>query len=193
MLIGGLKSMHIKSERLTRVVKSTQHFVFLLCWGLAVGLPMAAQTANQQSEDELRNIVPEKFVDKRPKKSTSRSRMTATYKRVAAAEAPAAGASAKGGGQPLKSGNRQYAQLGLTIWQLLQSRPTDGNPKIVVAGGDGVAEWTPIRVEAGQPLAIDDLVRLSIESSMDGYLYVIDRGQYRDGTMSDPKLIFPTT
>jgi hypothetical protein len=34
---------------------------------------------------------------------------------------------------------------------------------------------------------------LSIESSIEGYLYVIDRGQYRDGSISDPKLIFPTT
>jgi hypothetical protein len=48
-------------------------------------------------------------------------------------------------------------------------------------------------VEASNPFVIDDLVRLSIESSIEGYLYVIDRGQYRDGSVTEPKLIFPTT
>jgi hypothetical protein len=189
-----LKSMHTKTARLTGVKRTTRHFVLIL-WGcaLGIGLSVAAQTTNQQSDDDLRNIVPEKFVEKRRKKSTARSRTTATYKRIAAAEGLTAGASAKGGGQPFKSADKQFAQLGLTLWRLRKSVPTDSNAKIVVAGRDGVAEWTPIRVEAGKPLEVDDLVRLSIESSVEGYLYVIDRGQYRGGTMSDPKLIFPTT
>jgi hypothetical protein len=185
--------MYVKAARLT-VVKRTSWYLLMILWGCApwIGLPVAAQTVNQQSDDDLRNIVPEKFVEKRPKRSTGRSRRM-FYKRVTAVGAATVGRSAKGDGQPLKSGDKQYAQLGLTIWQLRKSLPTDSNAKIVVAGKDGVAEWTPIRVEAGKQLAVDDLVRLSIESSMEGYLYVIDRGQYRDGTMSDPKLIFPTT
>ena len=42
------------------------------------------------------------------------------------------------------------------------------------------------------PLAIGDRVRLTIESSNNGYLYVIDRELDADGTKSDPYLIFPT-
>jgi hypothetical protein len=57
----------------------------------------------------------------------------------------------------------------------------------------GTIEWTPLRVETATPFAVDDRLRLSFESSMKGHLYVIDRGQYKDGTMSVPKLIFPTT
>jgi len=34
---------------------------------------------------------------------------------------------------------------------------------------------------------------LSVEAARSGYLYVIDREQYADGTMSEPYLIFPTT
>ncbi len=185
--------MHIKTERLTSVRRTNQHLVLILLVCALGGLPVGAQIPNQQSDEDLRNIIPEKFVEKRPKRSTGRSRTTAIYKRVTVVGASTVGPSAKGNGQPLKSRDKQYAQVGLTIWQLRKSVPTDSNAKIVVAGRDGVAEWTPIRVEAGKPLAVDDLVRLSIESSVDGYLYVIDRGQYRDGTMSDPKLIFPTT
>lgn len=36
-------------------------------------------------------------------------------------------------------------------------------------------------------------MRLSIESPRDGYLYVINREQYADGTTGAPVLIFPTT
>ncbi|HEY7546302.1 MAG TPA: DUF4384 domain-containing protein, partial [Blastocatellia bacterium] len=53
-------------------------------------------------------------------------------------------------------------------------------------------EWTPERVEAETIFTAGDRVRLSIEAPRDGYLYVIDREQYTDGTLSDPYLIFPT-
>jgi len=107
--------------------------------------------------------------------------------------APSSGLSAKAEDQSSKSEENEYSQVGLTIWRLRKSVSTDTNAKLVIEGGDGASQWTPIRVEAGTPLAVDDMVRLSIESSVDGYLYVIDRGQYHDGTMSEPKLIFPTT
>jgi hypothetical protein len=46
---------------------------------------------------------------------------------------------------------------------------------------------------ANARLSLGDRVRLSIESPRTGYLYVIDREQYTDGTLSPPMLIFPTT
>src|SRR5262249_54753086 len=49
------------------------------------------------------------------------------------------------------------------------------------------------RIEEGTPLLPGQKVRLSIESlTRSGYLYVIDREQYEDGTRGDPMLIFPT-
>jgi hypothetical protein len=36
-------------------------------------------------------------------------------------------------------------------------------------------------------------VRLSVEAARPGYLYVIDREQYADGSVGEPYLIFPTT
>ena len=42
-------------------------------------------------------------------------------------------------------------------------------------------------------LAIGQRVRLSIESARTGYLYVINRELYADGSTGEPYLIFPTT
>jgi hypothetical protein len=55
------------------------------------------------------------------------------------------------------------------------------------------SQWTPERVEADQLLRLGDRVRISIESPRAGYLYVVDREQYSDGTLGDAMLIFPTT
>jgi hypothetical protein len=85
--------------------------------------------------------------------------------------------------------------IGVTIWRLRQSREADNKEARLLlqddAGGEGT-EFTPERVEAESAFTAGDRVRLSIESPRDGYLYVIDREQYADGTASDPYLIFPT-
>ena len=51
-------------------------------------------------------------------------------------------------------------------------------------------ELTAERIDTGAPLALGDRVRLTIESPNGGFLYVIDREVYDDGTTSDPYLIF---
>ena len=85
--------------------------------------------------------------------------------------------------------------IGVTIWRLRQSREADNKEARLLlqddASGEGT-EFTPERVEAESAFTAGDRVRLSIESPRDGYLYVIDREQYADGTASDPYLIFPT-
>ena len=174
----------MNASHVTRWKRSNLHFVVIVFFcALCTGSTVAAQTS-QTSNDDLRNIIPEKFVDKRRKGSSSRRRPTATYKRIASTRAPDAQSTKPTG---------HYAQIGLTIWRLRKSIPTDSSAKIIDPIRDATMQWTPIRVEASNPFVIDDLVRLSIESSIEGYLYVIDRGQYRDGSISDPKLIFPTT
>jgi hypothetical protein len=47
-------------------------------------------------------------------------------------------------------------------------------------------------VEIGAGVAEGTRVRLSVEASRKGYLYVIDREQLADGTLGEPTLIFPT-
>ena len=85
--------------------------------------------------------------------------------------------------------------IGVTIWRLRQSREADNKEARLLlqdeASSEGT-EFTPERVEAESTFAAGDRVRLSIESPRDGFLYVIDREQYADGTSSDPYLIFPS-
>jgi len=133
------------------------------------------------AQDESRGIIPEKFVNARPKRSGPVKRAHVAYKKVAE---PATIESAKATAS-------QSAQIGLTVWLLRKSLATDGAARILEQ--EEAAEWTPIRVEASTPLAPGDRVRLSIESSREGCLYVIDRERYEDGSLGQPLLIFPTT
>jgi hypothetical protein len=82
--------------------------------------------------------------------------------------------------------------VGITVWRLRPSKATD-EARILVhkKGSKEPTEWTPERVEAETPLEAGQRVRLSIEVPRTGFLYVIDREQYADGTTSDPYLVFP--
>ena len=87
--------------------------------------------------------------------------------------------------------------LGVTVWRLRRSQASDsGESRLLIQETEKErtesVEWTPQRVEADTPFAAGDRVRLSIESPRAGYLYVVDREFYADGTTSDPYLIFPT-
>ena len=81
--------------------------------------------------------------------------------------------------------------MGITIWLLRASLPED-DKDIRISDLDGGGELTPERVEAETPLLEGQKVRVSIETARSGYLYVIDREQYADGTFGTPLLIFPT-
>ena len=85
--------------------------------------------------------------------------------------------------------------MGVTVWRLRPSAAADNKDARLLlqdAETKDAAEWTPERVEVETVFSIGDRVRLSVESPRDGYLYVIDREQYADGTVSEPYLIFPT-
>jgi len=144
------------------------------------GLLMIAGGAGAQ-DDAPRAIVPEAFLKARPAPSTAaKPQRRATYRPV---DRPRpAGGSAPG----------ETVELGVTVWRLRAAKP--GEPaRLLVQDADASAEWTPERVGSGTTLAIGDRVRLSIESPRAGYLYVIDREQYADGTFGAPYLVFPTT
>ena len=85
--------------------------------------------------------------------------------------------------QPLKQTD---SFVGITIWRLHPSQAGDE----ATLSDDG-KELTPQRVESETALKEGDLVRLTIEAPKEGHLYVIDREQYSDNSMSEPYLIFP--
>jgi hypothetical protein len=149
--------------------------VWLLRAFTAMALPIIAHAQG----DETRSIVPEAFLKARPAAPKPAASGGPRYRRVSRpAAAPAAGT---------------VSEIGVTIWKLRPAVAGDTTRLLVQDPQSGSAQWTPERVEAGAPLALGDRVRVSVESPRDGYLYVIDREQYADGTTSEPYLIFPAT
>jgi len=78
--------------------------------------------------------------------------------------------------------------IGVTIWRLRPANETDETRILVKKRGKSL---TPERIEAGEKLSVGQELRLGIEVPRTGYLYVVDREQYADGSFSDPILIFP--
>jgi hypothetical protein len=83
--------------------------------------------------------------------------------------------------------------VGVTLWRLRPSRKTDTGERILVQEGAEAADWIPERVESNTRLGAGTRVRMSVEAARSGYLYVINREQYADGSLGEPYLIFPTT
>jgi len=83
--------------------------------------------------------------------------------------------------------------LGITLWRL---RPADKKDetqaRLLEQESDSEVILIGERVGAETIFQEGQKVRLGVESPRSGYLYVIDREQYADGTYSEPYLIFPT-
>src|SRR5262249_18537859 len=83
-------------------------------------------------------------------------------------------------------------EIGITVWRLRPSRADDEGGRILVLDGPKQTQYTPERIEANTPLNIGDRVRITVESPRPGFLYIIDREQYADGSFGEPMMIFPT-
>ena len=83
--------------------------------------------------------------------------------------------------------------VGVTIWRLRPANRSDSGERLIVHDNNASTEWLPERISANTRLVQGDKLRISVEAVRSGYLYVIDREQYADGTLSEPYLIFPTT
>jgi hypothetical protein len=161
---------------------------------------ISARTAFAQDESAPRRLWDSEFLKKRAEaKTPAPARKTTAYRRATPKKTTANAASKNSPAQNTTAQNQaaesaEGEMIGLTIWRLRPVRANDGKDArlLVIDESSKVAEWTPERVEADTVFALNDRVRLSIESPRDGYLYVIDREQYKDGSTSDPYLIFPS-
>jgi hypothetical protein len=164
-------------------MSDARHRTRVVAW-LAAGVLVASALAGAQ--EDTRRLWDSAFLAKRePSKAKPRPAKAPEY-RVATPTPPAAAATAAPG-----------EFLGVTVWRLRRSQASDsGESRLLIQEKENErtesVEWTPQRVEADTPFAAGDRVRLSIESPRTGYLYVVDRELYADGTTSDPYLIFPT-
>jgi hypothetical protein len=85
------------------------------------------------------------------------------------------------------------ALIGITIWRLRSSEREKPSQKArslehKLDPSNLVAE----RVETQTVFQEGDWIRIGVEVPHDGFLYVIDREVYSDGSLGDPFLIFPT-
>ena len=83
--------------------------------------------------------------------------------------------------------------VGVTIWRLRPANRADSGERLIVHDDKATTEWLPERISATTRLVQGDKLRISVEAVRGGYLYVINREQYLDGSLSEPYLIFPTT
>jgi len=83
--------------------------------------------------------------------------------------------------------------VGVTIWRLRPAKRYDSGERLIVHDDESIKEWLPERISPNTKLVQGDRLRISVEAVRAGYLYVINREQYADGTVSEPYLIFPTT
>jgi hypothetical protein len=155
---------------------------FILVVAAIVWLTCSA-VVQAQAEDDSKAIKAEVFIKERPV-SAKRNRSSGRYK-------PGTKSTNDVTRTPLPGTN--FVQVGVTFWRFRPSTAADKTKELVEEEGGGPAEWTLERIEEGTPLSQGQRVRISIESlTRSGYLYVIDREQYADGTLGDPMLLFPT-
>ena len=145
---------------------------------LVVYLYLLIPIVPAQESDTTRKLWDTAFIDQ-PKRPASASSAKRRY-RIATPNVPP---------------DRVIADtvVGVTLWRLRPSKTNDTGERILVQEGSESVDWIPERVEADTKLTAGTRVRLSVEAARAGYLYVIDREQYVDGSLGEPYLIFPTT
>jgi len=161
-------------------MKGFQFLLIPVVWlGLGVMQPTVAQ-----DEEGSKGIKAAEFISKRPvvtstRRSSTRKKPTYKTAQVITSAGPPPG--------------KEFAQVGVTIWRFRPSTSADKTKELVEEEDVAPSQWTLERVSEGTLLAPGQRVRLGLESlSRDGFLYVINREQYADGSFGDARLIFPS-
>src|SRR5690349_10130778 len=82
--------------------------------------------------------------------------------------------------------------VGVTLWRLRRPIRSDSGERLIVHDENATTEWVPERISATTRLSQGERLRISVEAVRAGYVYIIDREQYADGSLGEPYLIFPT-
>jgi hypothetical protein len=139
-----------------------------------------------QQQDQTRGLHVKKIEESRPGSTTPADpKQPRTYRSTT---------STASSSEIRRAASASESVIGVTLWRLRASQSSDSQgARILEHQGAKSAEWTAERIEADTRINEGERVRVSIESPSTGYLYVIDREQYSDGTLGDAYLIFPTT
>ena len=95
--------------------------------------------------------------------------------------------------KPIVPERTKDEELGVTFWRLRPLRKSEeaDAPTFEVNTGDGIENWTAERVRSVTKFKPNDRVRFTIESLRSGYIYIINREIYDDGSNGEAELIFP--
>ena len=167
----------------------------ILLAGVGCLLALTVTAVRAQDDESSRQIVLDRFNKARPlsevsggigssgaAKPNTPSVRKPVYRRTGVTRIP----SRRGATPPATE------EIGVTIWRLRPSRTNDDGARVLVLDGLKQTQYTPERIEASTPLNVGDRVRITVESPRAGFLYIIDREQYADGSFGEPVLIFPT-
>lgn len=172
------------------IQKPSQCSFFTSAAALIFLISMLSMAAFAQDQDTERRFWPPNY---RPAASAATKPATshpARYKRTT----PALDKEA------IPTAVEKEAVVGITIWRLrpseeaeklAQVKDKDETARILVVRKGKKTPFTPERVEASTAFTAGQMLRLSIEIPRSGYLYVLDREQYDDNSMSEPYLIYP--
>jgi hypothetical protein len=180
-----------------KVLRTSIVFLFLF---LVFAFTVSAQEVEMPRS---RDITSDDFAKKRPArksaggKAKAKSRYRKRYKSAGKTKRRPRRGKRTRRKQPVRPEVKPNAkplevQVGVTMWKLRPQKKGETGPfmRVKVAGaGNGM--WTPERVGANTVFKEGDRVRLAVESSAAGYLYIFDSEIYSDGTIGDPYLIFP--
>lgn len=158
---------------------------FIALLGFTIGSVIAIPT-----QDTRRKIVSDDFTKNRreafpqgvrDKSKTVRSRRKPRTYRLASSPAI----------KTKRSDAKVIAQLGITIWRLRPGDIKDSGRRALLREKGKTLAWVAERVEADAIFREGDYVRISVESPHTGYLYVVDRDLFADGTTGPAMLIYP--
>lgn len=147
-------------------------------------------SAYAQDGEQTRSLTSDDFVAKRPvsKSAAKTPAPKAIYKlsgsrtgirRSKTAKAPRASA-----------GKKTSSDIGVTVWKLVRNE-ISATVTFPVKIGGRVEQWAAERVSADTAFRAGDRVRLAVETSVSGYLYVVDSEMLDGDSYGDPYLIFP--
>jgi hypothetical protein len=150
--------------------------VIILSIALLVLIALSMVVSAQRPEDMTRKLWDTAFSGSATKKNTNRRR---AY-RNATPNVPVNNVAPE-------------TVVGVTLWRLRRPTRSDSGERIIVHDENATTEWLPERISATTRLGQGDRLRISVEAVRAGYVYIIDREQYADGSLGEPYLIVPTT
>lgn len=165
-----------KRESISRLTVKRLASLLALC-GMSLTTTL---TLKAQDEETTRRLWDTAFINSRKPQTASKRRRSARSYRIATPNIPVDGVLGD-------------TVVGVTVWRLRPSTSADSGERLIVHEGQDDVAWLPERISANTKLTQGDRLRITVEAARTGYLYVIDREQYADGSLGEPYLIFPTT